>query len=311
MLRFIRSSAIAFVLAASALPLAACSGSQSVGEPTATAPTGASVAPINVVVHGRTKFVVDALAQVPLRADQRATIEQMAKDSELRGEPARKAREQLVLAVADQIQAGTIDHTALQPKIDAVAAAHETARPGDRVAFEKLHELLTPEQRVAFVTALQAEPHQGQAQGEGRGGRMHKWAAEIGLTQDQQDQIKQKLQARWQGHVATAVVGTDEQKGDAVKDGRMVWQGHKMHEQWKNTLEAFKTDKFSMDAVAPVQDGKPMAHEFAGHMLGMVEAALPVLTPDQRSAAASKLRARAANLEEDESPATTTNTNAQ
>jgi hypothetical protein len=295
LLRSARLVSVAFVLAT-----AACSGSQSVGEPTATAAQGTTVAPINVAVHGRAKAVVDALAQVPLRADQRATIEQMAKDAEARMEPGRKARETLVLAIADQVQAGTIDRVALKPQIDGIIAAHQAAQPLDRAAFEKLHDLLTPDQRVAFVTAMQNNfsSHQGQGRAEGKG-RMQKWAADIGLSQDQQDQIRQKLQAQWQAHFAGAVVGTDEQKNEAVQDGQLAFRGHQMHEQMKTMLESFKGDKFSMDAVAPIQ--KPMAQEFAGHMLNMVEAALPVLTADQRTLVAQKLRQRAANLEaEDE-----------
>lgn len=134
--------------------------------------------------------------------------------------------------------------------------------------------------------------------------RMQKWAANLGLSQDQQDQIRQQLQARWQTHFANAVAGTDEQKTDAIQDGQMVYQGHAMHQQMKNTLEAFKGDTFSMDQVAPIQNDKPMAHQFAGHMLGMLESALPILTPEQRTIAATKLRARAANLEADDEATT-------
>src|SRR5262249_26039492 len=150
----IRSSALVLILAAAAFPLAACSGSSSVGEPVAAATGETTTAPIGVTVHGRARAVADALAQVPLRADQRATIEQMAKDPEFRSEPVRKAREQLMLAVADQVQAGsTIDRAALQPKIDTIAGEIDKVRPGDRAAFEKLHDLLTPDQRSAFVVA--------------------------------------------------------------------------------------------------------------------------------------------------------------
>jgi hypothetical protein len=309
----LRSATIAFILAASVVPLAACSGSQSVGEPTVTANTGTTVAPISAVVTGRNKAIANALSQVALRADQRATIEQMAQDAETRAAPEHQAHQALALAIADQVQAGAIDRTALQPKIDAISAAHVASRPADRAAFEKLHDLLTPDQRVAFVTAMQANfgNHQGQGaaagttqQGPRQGwmrGRMQKWAADLGLTQAQQDQIRQQLQARWQSHVVGAVTGTDEQKTDAIQDGQMAFQGHAMHQQMKNTLEAFKGDTFSMDQVSPIQNEQPMAHQFAGHMLGMLETALPVLTQQQRILAANKLRERATNMEpEDE-----------
>jgi hypothetical protein len=298
-LRSFRSTALVFVLAASAIPLAACSGATGTSDPPQAAQNGTTTAALNVSVHGPAKHVADALAQVPLRADQRATIEQMAKDTETRMEPARKARGELVLAIADQVQKGTIDHTQLQPKIDAVAAAHQATQPANRAAFEKLHDLLTPDQRLAFVNAMESHPghHEGQ-HGEGFRGRMNKWTADLGLSQDQQDQIKTKLQARWQAHLASAATGVD-QTG-AIQDGHMLVQGQKMHAQYKAMLEAFKGDKFSMDQVAPAADHKEMANGFAGHMLGMLEAALPVLTPDQRTIAANKLRERANKLEEEE-----------
>jgi len=43
-----------------------------------------------------------------------------------------------------------------------------------------------------------------------------------------------------------------------------------------------------------------MANGFAGHMLGMLETALPVLTADQRNIAANKIREKATKFEEEE-----------
>ena len=307
LLRSVRSLAITIALAGAVVPLAACSGSSTVGEPSSTA-TGTTTAPLTVSVHGPAKRIAEALGQVPLRADQRSAIEQLAKDHETRIAPVVKARADLANAIADQVQAGTIDRAALQPKIDALTAAHQAAQPGDRAAFEKLHDLLTSDQRAAFVTAMQS--HAGDhehGRRDGMRGRMQKWAADIGLTQAQQDQIKDKIRARWEAHVAGAAVGTDEQKTGAIQDGAMLAHGHAMHQQMKAVLEAFKGDKFSMDQVAPITNDKPMAQEFAGHMLGMLETSLPILTPDQRAKAAQKLKDRASKLdEEEETPAVQT-----
>ena len=301
LLRSARNIAITLALAASAVPLAACSGSASVSEPSSSAQPNKTTAPLAGDVHGPAKRIAEALGQVPLRADQRATIEQMARDGEARMAPVRKARADLVLAVADQVQAGTIDRTALQPKIDAMTSAHKSVEPQNRAALEKLHDLLTPEQRAQFVTAMQSERHAGrQHMREGARGRMQKWATDLNLTQEQQDKLHEKIRAQWQAHLAGAVVGTDAQKTDAVQDGKMLARGHAMHEQWKNVLEAFKGDKFSMDQVAPIQNDKPVAHEFAGRMLDMLESALPILTPEQRATAAEKLRARAQSFDEEE-----------
>jgi Spy/CpxP family protein refolding chaperone len=300
LLRSVRSVALTLALAASAVPLSACSGSSTVTEPSATAQAGTTTAPIGVTVHGPAKRIAEALAQVPLRADQRATIEQLAKDHEARMEPVRKARADLMLAIADQVQAGAIDRAALQPKIDACAAARQAVAPQDRAAMEKLHDLLTPEQRATFVGAMENHPHEGARMRRGMRHRMEKWATDLNLSQDQQNQIRDKIRARWQAHFAGAVTGTDAQKTGAIEDGQMAVHAHAMHAHMHATLEAFRGDKFSMDQVAPMKDQKPMVDHFAGAMLGMLEASLPVLTPDQRAAAAQKLRLRASKVDVEE-----------
>lgn len=298
LLRSVRSVALACALAASAVPFVACSASPTAVEPSSAAQSNETTAALGVTVHGRAKVVADALAQVPLRADQRAAIEQMAKDYDARRAPVRAARADLANAIADQVQSGTIDRAALQPKLDALAGARAAVRPQDRAAFEKLHDLLTADQRTAFVAAIQGR--HGHGQGHGMRARMHKWATELGLTQEQQDQIRDKMRARWQAHLAAAAIGTDAQKTGAVEDGQRVARGHAMHARWQATLEAFKSDKFSLDAVAPANDHAAHADRFAGRALGMLETALPVLTPAQRTAAAEKLRARATHLDEEQ-----------
>jgi hypothetical protein len=72
-----------------------------------------------------------------------------------------------------------------------------------------------------------------------------------------------------------------------------------MRAQNEKMLEAFKGEKFSMDAVMPPQDVRAGAHEMSGKMVEMLEAVLPILTPEQRTLAATKLRERAAHFEEE------------
>ena len=60
---------------------------------------------------------------VPLTPEQRGDIEKLAVDADARHEGARAAKKELLLAMAAQVQAGTIDRAALQPKIDALVAA--------------------------------------------------------------------------------------------------------------------------------------------------------------------------------------------
>ena len=69
-------------------------------------------------------------------------------------------------------------------------------------------------------------------------------------------------------------------------------------EHGAKVMSAFKQDRFVMDEVAPAMDVAAKAQKMSEHMLGVAEAALPVLTPAQRAIAAQKLRDRAESLEE-------------
>ena len=64
------------------------------------------------------------------------------------------------------------------------------------------------------------------------------------------------------------------------------WRGAK--HQGQAVMAAFKQDTFVMNEVAPPRDVQAQVAKMADHMLGLVEAALPVLTP--RAARASRRR---------------------
>jgi hypothetical protein len=58
-------------------------------------------------------------------------------------------------------------------------------------------------------------------------------------------------------------------------------------------LSAFKQDRFVMDEVAPARDIAQVAAKMTDHFVGLAETVLPLLTPEQRTIAASKLREKA------------------
>jgi len=260
-----------------ALAGAACGGSVS-SEPV-TQGTAATRAPVAVQAHApQVRMIGDALAEVPLRPDQRTAIEQLAADAEARHVQAQASHKDFMLALAAQVETGTIDKAALQPKIDAMTAAWTANRPADRAAFEKLHALLDPEQRGELVDALEAKAasreggHKGAHAGRGR---MKEWATALSLTDDQKAQIKTALQAQ---HQAAKGEHTHERA-----DGEH--QGH-----GKKVLEAFRADTFSMDAVAPQANAPKIVNPMAEHTMNMLTTVLPILTPAQRTLAAQKIR---------------------
>ena len=274
--------ALSVVLMAGSLSMAACGGS--VAEQPQTAQSAVSKAPIAQDAHGPVKMIGTALGDVPLRAEQRTEIEKLATDAEARHATGRQARKDLMEAVALQVEAGKVDRAALQPKVDAVAAEMEKSRDADRASFERLHAILDANQRVAFVNALEAKVHEkmgGHADHTNKSGRggMKQWAEDLKLTDDQKKQIFAAFHEKMKDHHG------DHAHGDH--------EGGK--ERGAKVMEAFKTDHFVMNEVAPKVDMKAAANKMSDRMLGMVETALPILTPEQRTLAAQKIRARAAD----------------
>ncbi|MDP9000478.1 MAG: Spy/CpxP family protein refolding chaperone, partial [Myxococcota bacterium] len=228
--------ALSTTLGAAAL---GCGGTASSEQPT-TASAAATRAPVAQSAHGPVKMVGDALTDVPLTAAQRADIEQLASGADARHSSARAARKSLMTALAAQVEAGAIDRAALRPNIDAVAAAVAALQPADRAAFERLRAILGPDQRTAFVDALEARMHERMAESMGeahKGGMIH-WAQQLKLSDDQREQIKAAAQRlRSSAH---------------EEGGGPAWKQQK--ERGAKVLEAFKKDRFILDEVAPARD---------------------------------------------------------
>lgn len=260
-------------------------GSSTSAEPVASAESAATRAPIAPGAHGKVRLFGAALGDVPLTATQRTQIEQLAADAQARQADAAAARQDLMLALATQVEGGAIDRAALQPKIDALSVAVQKTQPADRAAFERLHAILGPDQRTAFVDALEARLHERMG---AMGDRhpMKQWAEDLKLSDDQRAQIKTIMRQRFEA-------GHHEHGAAPWMEGRQ--RGAKL-------LSAFKQDRFVMDEVAPQMDAHKQAGAMADHFIGLAEQVLPILTADQRVLAAQKLRTRANDLEHDAIP---------
>jgi len=268
-----------------AAPVFGCGGAAANAQAASPEPTAR--APVAQNAHGPLKVVGEALGDVPLTAAQRTRIEQLAADSDARHGDARAARKDLSLALAAQVQAGRIDRAALAPKVDALSAALGKAQPADRASIEQLHAILGADQRVAFVDALEA--HLGENMGGWRGKHpLKQWADDLKLSDDQKKQIRAAIQ----GHFAGGP-GHEGGRGEHAHG-----PGGEGHQRGAKILAAFKQDRFVMDEVLPPKDiAKEVAH-MSDRFLGIAEAVLPLLTPEQRNLAAQKLRERAETLAE-------------
>ncbi|MGH7440608.1 MAG: hypothetical protein ACRENE_33370 [Polyangiaceae bacterium] len=279
-IRAARAGALLSVLvAAAAVPALGCGGSAAAASP---ATAGGTRAPVAQSAHGPIKFLGEALGDVPLTDAQRGQIEKLASDAEARHEPVIAARHDLLLLLASQVEAGAIDRAALQPKVDAIVVVARSAQPGDRAAFEQLHAILAPDQRVAFADAVEARTAHGKEASGGRLG-LRQWADVLELTDAQRDSIrgilKQSFEAARDGH---------DHDGHHGHDGG--WGGG---HRGAKVFEAFKQDRFVFDEVAPAHDPGERAKNMTDRFLSIASQVLPVLTPEQRTAAGALLRARA------------------
>jgi Spy/CpxP family protein refolding chaperone len=279
-------------LAAGSAVAIGCGGSV---EQPQTQASAVSKAPIAPQTHGVVKVFGDALGEVALRPDQRTELEKIAIAAEQRHVAMADGKKELMLAVADQVEKGTIDRTALQPKIDRIIADLEKGRPEDTASLARMHAILDPEQRNAFADALEAKfkhGHHGKggggekgAKGEAgdhaggahKGGGMHgmmQLAEDLKLTDDQKSQIKDALKAGREGH-------SFRETFDRMSEGKKV-------------LESFRSDKFDASVATPAPEKlRERAAIGTSRALGVAEKILPILTPDQRKLAAEKLRTMA------------------
>jgi hypothetical protein len=224
-------------------------------------------------MHGGAGKLFDkALDEVQLRPDQKTAVEAMKAEAEKRHAPVKAAKDRLAIALADQIEKGELDRCALAPDTKALASAAADARPGDRAAFEKLHSILDPTQRTAFVDALKRQwdsiekMHEPSALAE-------KMTKELKLSADQTTSLEKIFTGLRQ-----------------VREAEPSYAAHR--ERWNKILDAFKGDHFVLDQVAPMGDVAAHSAAKVERMLWAGEAILPVFNPDQRKFVADKIRER-------------------
>jgi hypothetical protein len=273
-----------------ALLAPACSGGAT-NVPTSTAQQAATKAPLAVRAQGPIRHLADAFAEVPLRPDQRAELESMFAAAAQRHQTMKTPGKELALALADQVEKGSIDQAALQPKIDAVVAAFKAAQGEDRKAIQRGHDLLDASQRQALVAALDAkhddQEHEGKGPGHPMGpGAMHHggpgmgFGEELGLSAEQKAKIFEAMKQEW--------MASQGNEAKAEHHGFGAWR-----EQREKTLQAFVKDDFQVDRDMPAMDANKGAERMVEHGVRFAKIALPILTPEQRATAAKMIRDRA------------------
>lgn len=277
-MKSLRTIAFTVALGAGALSLGACGGT--VEQPAQTS-AAVSKAPVGASTHGVVKVVGDALGEVPLRTEQRSELEKIAQAAEQRHAATAEGRKELALAIADQIEKGSVDRAALQPKIDRVVSDFEKLRPEDKAALARVHAILDKEQRSAFVDALE-HGFKGKHRDHNAGFmKMKAMAEELKLTDEQKAKIFEVVKES-RGHHDWSAKAKEHHRGGPHGG--------------KRALESFRGDTFDAEAVMPAPSKEKIA-EGSVHFLGAAEKILPILTPEQRKIAADKIRTMAASGE--------------
>jgi Spy/CpxP family protein refolding chaperone len=227
-----------------------------------------SAAPQGQAEHaGRPHAHRQGLLQAALRLDsltssQQTQIQQLIATRRTAAAPVRQANAQVLTALAQQVDQGQINAQALAPSLSAEQSAAQAELQVDQTTLAQLHSILTPAQRTQLVDTVEARSTHGGGKrvekGKGQGG------GQLGLSEEQRAQIKASLKAvRPQG------------------------AGGGQHGQVRAALESFRGDSFDASAMGRVEHRGEREARFA-------EAAVPVLTADQRAHFASELRHRAA-----------------
>lgn len=225
--------------------------------------------------HGHHQGLIGAALQLDsLTPAQRTSIEQLAQARKTAEAPVRAADAQVLTVLAQQVEQASIDKSALAPSVSARESAALTAHTTELANVQKLHDLLTSAQRGQLIDAIEAHaPAPGSFKGgQGGHGRLGMIAQKLGITDQQKSQILANLRAA-RGADAGA-------------------HAHGQPGEFHAWLESFRGDSFTASASGDMQqrmEGR------ADHMEDLLAAAVPVLTPAQRSQLATHLRARAAH----------------
>jgi Spy/CpxP family protein refolding chaperone len=217
---------------------------------------------------GFVQLVDRALQGIDLRPEQTEALQKLGAKVDEKMEPVTEARNHLVLALADEIEAGKVDKETLKPEIEDVVKASETASPSLRKALEKLHDILDSKQREEFVEHFKGELKEFKEKHPVREQLEH-LAQTLALTDDQKAKIHEILER-------------DEGAGKAV------------HENMERVLDAFPSDSFSLDAVMPEGQVRERVEKMEGRIIEDAREITDILTPEQRKVAADKIRSRAA-----------------
>jgi Spy/CpxP family protein refolding chaperone len=232
-------------------------------------------------------LITMSIKDLDLTAEQRTAVDKIRADLVSKMEPARAAGKDLALLLADGVSAGAIDRSKADAAINKLVTQVQGLQEPSLTALNQLHAALSAPQRAALVEAVQshwekwkdAHGRDEQDDHQHRSGHLLALVKQLGLTKDEAEKIKANFHDRMKG-------SPQDQAHKEVQDHIQAF------------VTSFKSDTFNAKTLAGGKAANGhMARWGATRMARFLEAAAPVLTPDQRTKLAQMIRDRASKAE--------------
>jgi Spy/CpxP family protein refolding chaperone len=226
-----------------------------------------------------------SIKDLELSADQRTAVEKIRADLLAKMEPARAAGKDLANVLADGVAAGAVDRAKADSAVNKLVIQVQGLHDASLAALNQLHSALNAQQRTALSDELQshwdkwkeahgrdeADDHQHHP------GYLLALVRQLGLSKEQAEQIKsnfhERMKATPQDHAHKEV------------------QDH-----LRAFATAFKAEAFNAKSLTSAKAANGhMARWGATRRARFLEAAAPVLTPEQRAKLAEAIRDRASH----------------
>jgi hypothetical protein len=222
---------------------------------------------------GVTMFIAMSIDTLGVPPEKQEQLEALQHKLHEQMKPAREAERKVIAAIADGVAAGQVRSEELHAAVEDVAMSSGKAHAASADALNQLHALLSPPERIALANKVRAhwEVWRKVNAEENHETQLQKLTENLKLTPDQVSRIQASLSA----HAM--------QKPDPAAAEAHV----------ENFANAFAADNFDARTLSSGDAANThVARTGAGRMIHFYAAVTPVLTPDQRTQLAGKLRER-------------------
>jgi hypothetical protein len=226
-------------------------------------------------------FFAMSLETLGTSPEQSAEIEKVRTSLRASMEPLHAAQRRLLATLADGLSHGALEPTTVNAAILGVSSTAPGVRDAVVASLDELHAVLTPPQRSALADKVESHWAVWRSENlESQGttpatehGHLAALATELDLSPGQQEQIRAALRSQ-----RTEGPPFDQQKSGA---------------RLRALAEGFRQEQFDARVVDQGEPEPGMAAWAAAHLAHLVEAMSPVLSAEQRTQLAEKLREHA------------------